>query len=1028
MAVPHTGSGTNDSAPPNDGAPSNRGALPYYEDVTPGSGLLPPRATRDSDAPSLSLDGVWRFRLHPTAAGSGDTLPDPGLDDTDWDELPVPAHWQLHGHGSPAYTNVAYPFPIDPPHVPDENPTGEYRREFTLPSTWPTGDAVLRFEGVDSCFRVWLNGTELGHAKGSRLPAEFAVGPLLRAGANVLAVRVHQWSSGSYLEDQDMWWLSGIFRSVSLLARPSGAVPDLFVHADYDHRTGTGTVGVVTGDVPALLSVPELGLVDVPSAGPHPIASVSPWSAEVPRCYEATLTAGGETVRLRIGFRTVRVEDGLLTVNGRPVLLRGVNRHEWHPEHGRALPVDVMRADVLLMKRHNINAVRTSHYPPHPAFLDLCDEYGLYVVDECDLETHGFQLVGWQGNPSDDPAWEDALLDRMRRTVERDKNHPSVIIWSLGNEAGTGRNLAAMADWTHQRDPGRAVHYEGDQDSTYTDVYSRMYHPHADVDAIGRCAEPLPPTPSADGHRRSLPFVQCEYAHAMGNGPGGLAEYQELFEKYPRCQGGFVWEWIDHGIPRGTAHHASGGDHGDGDGDDYGYGGDFGEPLHDGHFVADGLVFPDRTPSPGLSEFKKVVEPVRIEPDPTTGTVRIGNLHTDADTAHLAFRWSVERDGELVAGADLAVPVLTAGEWTEVALPSVAGDGGETWITVRAVLAQDTPWADAGHEIAWGQARIAAAHRPDLRAATAAVATDDGSFHLGPATFDRSGRLVALGSIEVDGPVLDVWRAPTDNDEGFHGPSVAPDWRRIGLHRLRHRVVSVDAAEDGLTVTTRVGPAATDLAFHAVYRWRADGDRVGLVVDVEPLGDWSGVLPRIGVRMGVPGVLDRVTWFGTGPGESYPDSSRAARVGRFALGVDGWQTPYVFPQENGHRSAVRWATLTGPDGTGLRVEGDPEFGLTARRWTSEALDAAQHTRELCPTDRIWLNLDAAQQGVGSASCGPGVLPQHRLLPAPTTLRVVLGPAAPATREGQERSDLQNSVASATQSAVSPLVTGPPGTR
>jgi beta-galactosidase len=960
--------------------------LPYHEDPRPGVGVLPPRATSDSDAPSLPLDGRWCFRLFPTVAGSGAELPDPDLDDDDWALLPVPAHWQLHGYGSPAYTNVVYPFPVDPPYVPDENPTGEYRRTFDLPADWPAGDSVLRFEGVDSCYRVWLNGTELGHAKGSRLPAEFEVGTLLRPGRNVLAVRVHQWSAGSYLEDQDMWWLSGIFRSVSLLARPTGALPDVFVHADYDHVTGAGTLRVDTGGVPALLSVPELGLTDVPADVPRHIADVEPWSAEVPRLYDGTVAVPGERVAVRIGFRTVAVTDGLLTVNGRAVLLRGVNRHEWHPEHGRAVPRETMLADVLLMKRHNVNAVRTSHYPPDPAFLDLCDEYGLWVVDECDLETHGFIFVGWQGNPSDDPVWEDALTDRMRRTVERDKNHPSVIMWSLGNEAGTGRNLAVMAAWAHERDPGRPVHYEGDWNCTYTDVYSRMYHPHDDVDAVGRYAEPLPDDPDADEHRRSLPFVLCEYAHAMGNGPGGLTEYQELFERYPRCQGGFVWEWIDHGIPRTT--------------DDgvpyYAYGGDFGEPLHDGHFITDGLVFPDRTPSPGLLELAKVVAPVRIEPDPTAGTVRVTNLHDFADTGHLAFDWSLTCDGRPKATATLDVPTIAAGETVDVALPETArmtaGGGAETWLTVRAVLAEDSAWAEAGHEVAWGQAAVTQPRRRDVRPTARTARGDDGRLRLGPGEFDERGLLTALDGIPVDGPRLDLWRAPTDNDEGRHGEPVAEEWRRIGLHRLRHRLVSLTEDDHGLTVTTRVGPAATDLAFLAVYRWSADARRLRLDLDVRQVGGWIAVLPRIGVRMAVPSGLDHVTWFGHGPGESYPDSHRAARVGGFDLAVDEWQTPYVFPQENGNRAGVRWATLSGTDGRLLRLEGDPSVNLTVRRWTSEDLDAARHTSDLRAGNKIWLNVDVAQQGLGSASCGPGVLPEHRLVPAPSALRLVLSSA------------------------------------
>ncbi|WP_281287640.1 glycoside hydrolase family 2 TIM barrel-domain containing protein, partial [Amycolatopsis rhizosphaerae] len=549
--------------------------------TAPGAGRRAPRADAPSDAPALPLGGTWRFHLADQPGHATPGFAEPGFDDEGWSRLEVPGHWQLQGHGSPAYTNVRYPFPLDPPFVPDENPTGEYRRRFDLPPGWPEGEAVLRFRGVDSAFTVWLNGTELGWSTGSRLTTEFDAGPLLRPHGNVLAVRVHQFSPASYLEDQDMWWLSGIFRDVTLIARPPGSAGDFFVHADYDHTTGGGTLRVET-DVPATLSVPELGLSGVPAGSTCRIPSVHPWSAELPRLYHGTLTTGGERIPLRIGFRTVAVRDGLLTVNGRRILLRGVNRHEWNPGRGRAVTAGDMLADVLMMKRHNVNAVRTSHYPPHPDFLDLCDEYGLYVLAECDLETHGFTVAGWRGNPSDDPRWRQAMLDRMCRTVERDKNHPSVILWSLGNEAGTGGNLAAMADWVHERDPGRPVHYEGDGDSRHVDVYSRMYATHAEVEAIGRYEEPPTADPSADAHRRGLPFLLCEYAHAMGNGPGGLLEYQRLFERYPRCQGGFVWEWIDHGIRRHTP-----------DGREFfAYGGDFGEPLHDGNFVLDGLVFP----------------------------------------------------------------------------------------------------------------------------------------------------------------------------------------------------------------------------------------------------------------------------------------------------------------------------------------------------------------------------------------------------------------------------------------------------
>jgi beta-galactosidase len=943
----------------------------YHVSPAPGSGYREPRAAFTSDAQRLSLDGDWRFRLVPSVEAVTEGFETDDFDDSAWDTLPVPSHWQLHGYGKPAYTNVRMPIPLEPPYVPDENPTGEYRREFRLESAWPR--AVLRFEGVDSCFKVWFNGVELGHAKGSRLPSEFTVDGLLREGRNVVAVRVHQWSSGSYLEDQDMWWLSGIFRSVSLLAGPE--LEDFFVHADYDHYTGGGSVRVETS-APARLSIPELSLIDVPADQTHTFDAIEPWTAETPRLYRGELATGSERVPVRIGFRTVRVSDGLLTVNGRRVQFRGVNRHEWHPEHGRALPVEVMRHDILLMKQHNINAVRTSHYPPHPAFVDLCDELGLWVVDECDLETHAFQMVDWRGNPSDDPEWTDAMLDRMRRTVERDKNHPSVICWSLGNESGRGRNLADMAAWTRQRDPSRPIHYEHDYDSPHVDIYSRMYATHAEVEAIARRAEPPTEEPEHDAHRRGLPFILCEYAHAMGTGPGGLAEYQELFDTHPRCQGGFVWEWIDHGIQQSTS-----------DGQIYfAYGGDFEEPVHDGNFVADGLLFPDRTPSPGLIEYKKVIEPVRITPTHTG--VEIVNRYDYRDTRHLRFEWFAEEEGVRVGGGTLDVPPLETGQRTTVALPTMPHTTAETWVTVRAVLADDQPWADADHEVAWGQAQLVPARE---RSPHTAGKVHRGPLSLGPTVFDDTGQLRELGAIAVQGPTLQLWRAPTDNDRGHHGESVAMVWHGLGLDRLQHRLIGIAAHDDTLVVTTRVAPAGTDLGVLAAYEWRPDGQGVRLTVRADPVGPWPCPLPRIGVLLPIPSTLDNVRWYGRGPGEAYRDMCQAARVGRFDATVDELQTPYVFPQENGNRTDVRWATLANADGTGLRIDGHPTFDLAARRWSTEDLNRAGHTHELRDRGRLFVHIDHAHQGLGSASCGPGVLPQHRLLPVSATFTVTLTP-------------------------------------
>jgi beta-galactosidase len=979
----------------------------YVEDRSPGTNRLAPRAAFASDAAVLGLDGRWRFRL---AAGLHDATEEfqaPDFDDTGWDEIAVPSCWQLDGvpdeprYGAPAYTNVTYPIPLNPPHVPRENPTGEYRYAFDVPADFPAEGARLRFEGVDSCFAVWLNGTLLGDGKGSRLPTEFDLSSVLKPGRqNVIAVRVHQWSAGTYLEDQDMWWLSGIFRSATILERPREGISDFFVHADYDPATGEGALRVdVTGT--ARLTVPDLGIADADPAGPFVLGRVEPWSDEQPRLYTGELVSAGERVPIRIGFRRVETADGVLLANGKPLKLRGVNRHEWHPLTGRTLSPETMLEDVLLMKRHNINAVRTSHYPPDSRFLDLCDEYGLWVVDECDLETHGFGQVGWRDNPVADPAWREALLDRAERMVERDKNHPSVVIWSLGNECGSGENLAAMAAWIRERDPERLIHYEGDQDSSYVDLYSRMYANYDHVASIGVYQEPMTSDPTLDAHRRSLPFVLCEYAHAMGNGPGGLLEYRDLFESHPRLAGGFVWEWIDHGIAQGS-HHA--------------YGGDFGERVHDGNFVADGLLFPDRTPSPGLLEYGKLCEPVRVEGD----TIR--NLHHSRDTGYLRWNWRLEIDGDLIAQDELPVPPIAPGATfrfrppEELTKAAYAAGPGERWLTVEAALAGDETWAPAGHVVAWGQIELDGAPVSDadrlvdqavalaadaLLAATAsgtapgAASIDRGdaaadyltpqrlgdTVTLGPATFDASsGELLGLAGMAVEGFALDLWRAPIDNElwSSFGGPPLIDAWKAAGLDRLVHDVLAVECEPDAFTVTTRVGPAGLDHRLDVTSIWSATDTRLSLAVHVAPNRPWPCPIPRLGVSFRLPGDLETVSWYGLGPGEAYRDSRSSVRVGQYQSSVPDLQTPYVFPQENGNRHQVRKASLTRRDGSGLLLSGAPHFDLAVRPWSTAALEAARHPDELVPSGQVHVHVDHSHHGVGSASCGHPLQPRHRL--------------------------------------------------
>ena len=976
--------------------------------------LVAPRSTFASTAPTMSLDGTWRFAYFPSA----DTGVALGASGEGWDGIRVPSHWQRHGYGAPAYTNVRYPFPMDPPRVPEDNPTGEYRRTVTMTRDALDADGawLLRFEGVDSCAIVAVNGIEVGRVTGSRLPAELNVTGVLCEGENIIAVRVHSWSTGSYLEDQDQWWMSGVFRSVCLVQRPAGGVRDVRVRTEYDHRSGLGTLRIEVdrspGNVGAVARVhlPELGL-DL-AAGEQAAVPVEAWSAEVPRLYDVAVVTDTETVRLRVGFRSIAIIDGVFTINGRRVLLRGVNRHEFDPRDGRAVSTEVMRADVLAMKLHHCNAVRTSHYPPHPAFLDLCDEYGLFVMDECDLETHGFETEGWRDNPTDDPRFRDAMVDRMARMIERDKNHPSVIMWSLGNEAGRGRNLAAMADYARSRDD-RPIHYEPDQALEVADVYSRMYASVLETEAIGAGAEPSLPNLVADARRRGAPFVLCEYAHAMGNGPGGLADYERVFEQYPRLMGGFVWEWFDHGLetitPPGDIH--------------YNYGGDFGEEIHDGSFIIDGLLLPDRTPSPGLLELAAVNSPLRIEPaGPGVAALLVRNRWEVLDTSEVTFTWSLEVDGTALAHGPLTVPTLAPGASMVVKMPpevaeragapDVMADGSlggeaEVWVTVTAHTPV-RPWATDGHQVGLGQLRLdATTHathpptpttRPSAPTAAGPSAIP-GGYTVGPARFDARGTLVGLGGIDVHHADFDAWRAPTENDRYMGaGQSVSnvAAWTDAGLDRLRSRVEEIRLGGDHLMVRTRAAGSGTRHGFDVTHRWSVAstplGEGIRLDMDIVPEGVWRSALPRLGYTLALPTTCPGdilVEYFGLGPTEAYQDSRAATHVGCWTKTVDELATPYVVPQENGCRRNVRWAKLSIAQGLGLLAHG--RLDLTARAWSNAQLAAAHHTWELPAPSHLWLHLDAGQDGLGSATCGPGVSLQHQYLPGPTTVSLTMVP-------------------------------------
>ncbi len=986
--------------------------------IAPSTGRLrPSRAHLDSDAPSRSLNGTWRFRWSPRPDAAPADAADPDLDDAGWDSIAVPSHWVLQRTGewgSPIYTNVVYPFPVDPPFVPDDNPTGDHRLRFDVEPGWvPDGARVaLRFGGIESIGIVTLNGVEVGVVRGSRLPTEFDVTDALRPGENLLAVRVHQWSAMSYVEDQDQWWLPGIFRDVDLLVRPRDGIEDVWLECDYDHTTGRGHLRAeVSGALPARITCDELGL-DVGVTDPITtvdVGPVQPWSPDRPHRYGVTVSNAAETVRLEVGFRTVRIEGDAWLVNGRRVRLRGVNRHEFHRTGGRVFDPEQARRDLRLMKQHHINAIRTSHYPPHPALLTLADELGFWVIDECDIETHGFQFFDWADNPSDDPAWREVYLDRVERMVERDKNHPSIICWSLGNESGTGANLAAMSTWIHRRDPGRPVHYEGDYAGRYTDVNSRMYPTLEQLHdlASGR-GDNLSGLPGRAAQLRDRPMMLCEYLHAMGNGAGSVADYERVIDAHPFIHGGFVWEWRDHGLVNRTP-----------DGQEYfAYGGDFGEEVHDGSFVCDGLTLADGTPTPALAEFAAVVSPIKLAWTPDGAAVT--NLRHDTNTDDLVLAWRHEVDGVEEANGSARV-VVAPGATGDCPLPAVdTSEPGEHWVTLEARLARDTAWAEAGHVVA----RIQRSFTPEPRAAgrppqTAEPAREVGAeIHLGSARFDgRSGALLAIRDVTVAACAVELWRAPTENDRLAGGMSLelneaglghtnldlrtlltteigdpsAVRWQQAGLDRLHPRVLEVRPGPEGLVVTQRVAPAGREAAVVATWRWSWEEGALRLRLDIEPTGTWHTTWPRVGLHLALPQGYADATWFGTGPHENYPDSATAAYVGRFATPIDALAVEYAVPQESGHRADLRDLELSGPDVPTLDVTTAPvggrRPGFSLRRHDVGAITRAAHPFELGAATGTHLWLDAYQHGLGSRSCGPDVRPEYALWPRAAAIDV-----------------------------------------
>jgi len=915
-----------------------------------------------------SLDGRWDFRLFDTpddvTAGAIERPPKTRA----WTKVTVPGNWTLQGvDDRPQYTNVQMPFDGPPPRLPERNPTGVYRRQVTVPKPWSGRRIVIHVGGAESVHAVYVNGEFIGYGTDSRLASEYDVTAAVHPGVNDVAIVVMRWSAHSYVEDQDQWWMAGLHREVYLEARAPISLTSLICNAGLRDTTGTLAVSAlvggleppsagwrvrfgletlrgrrvaraVTADVPHSFSTPYLFSGHRATAR-FEIADVEPWSAESPTRYRVTaelLDPDGSVVEVHrqlVGFRRVEVRDRQLLVNGAPIWIFGVNRHDHHPTRGKAVTVDDMRDDLLAMRRHNITAVRCSHYPNDPRFLDLCDEIGMYVVDEANIESHAYNT-----SLCHDARYRSTWLSRGARMVERDRNHPSVIMWSLGNESGYGANHDALAGWIRRTDPTRPLHYEGavfhrgwvDGGLASSDVVCPMYPTIDAIEEYGR---------SGLGDR---PLIMCEYSHAMGNSNGSLADYWDVITSTPGLQGGFIWEWKDHGLlarlPSGKRGFA--------------YGGQFGDEPNDGNFVADGLMSADLHPHPAMQEVAWVHRPVVVRLD--GGSLVIENRRSFTDLSDLRATWELLVDGAAVDTGELDVGDVAASTTVRVALPCAVPDAADAQLTIRWRQRRATPWSPRGHLVAWDQLTLVAPPTtPKFGSELALSATIAPNF--GP------GGVVVGG-----GPELSVFRAPVDND-GLKlladlGGAFSAGAKTLGLWR--------DAGVDRL--------AADELVeHHHEVETLGDGTQVHhheVVVPAE-LDD----LARVGVTFELPPGFDRVRWYGRGPLENYPDRNRGAVLGIWESGID--ESPYLVPQEFGLRTDCRWFEFIAADRTVRLDVLDPAvLHISATRFSAQDLYVAGHETDLHPRRTIVVHADVAHRGLGTASCGPDVLDRYRIRP------------------------------------------------
>lgn len=1007
------------------------------------SGLLPyPTAeaaiAREESPWRTCLNGQWQFALFKSPGDVSEEMLTGAFDDTSWGAQTVPSLWTLQGlWDQPIYTNVKMPYDNTPPLVPAENPTGVYRRAFTLSEDWTNRRTVLHFGGVESYFEVYVNDVFVGMAKDNRLPSEFDISSVVKPGENHLAVKVLKWCDSNYIEDQDQFWHAGIYREVFLVSTDKVWLQDVFAETDVDLLTREGILDLQvqlgvdigahlpTGPLKGWSIAAELrdpsgtvifdAIEDIDcrfrmSAYRASIVTLIPdiamWSAELPRLYTLSVTLydnDGEVIEARacrIGFKNVVVEDRKLLINGKAVMIRGVNRHEFNMRTGRTLTRENMIEDIKILKQFNFNAVRTSHYPNAELWYDLCDEYGLYIMDEANLETHANYA-----SMARDPRWRTTWIERGTRMVLRDRNHACIFCWSLGNESGHGPNHEAQAEAMRALDESRIFHHEGElhhqwnqgpkdwaeTQPVHNDLICPMY---THVDEIKRWAL------TTTDHR---PVIYCEYSHAMGNSCGGLKDYWELFESHPGLQGGFIWEWVDHGILKV-----------DDQGREYwGYGGDFGETIHDSNFCTDGMVAPDRTIRPAVWEFKKLAQPIGITAvDLTQGKLRITNKNYFTNLGLYEGKWAIETAGNVVAEGEL--PALfthpEASQIVTLELPAISRRANdESFLFVRFFRREATSWCDAGHEVAWEQFAMPATTilpaRKKETVGEVTVVTDEHMTTLvcGKVTLSvntDTAEITALNfakqSILQGFANLCVWRATTDNDgiRRWQGQDWKPmgQWLKAGFNaaKIKSRTLDVENAK----VIQRTVWVGADEALEMVHEQTIELMSTGEIA-VHNVCEYDAALPtlpRVGVVMQTPAGFENLTWFGKGPWENHIDRDACTPVGLYSGTVDEQYVKYALPQENGSKSAVRWFTLDNGQ-VGLKFTGAPTFEFSVRHVTDEDLFTSYHPNELEDKRRpeTIIHLDHKQRGLGTGSCGPQTFDPYVVNPGCYEWRYTVAP-------------------------------------